>query len=535
MEFFLSTHHAMNNKDYNLDNYTNDELFEIFAIDEKKGSMINLKQLDTFMKKFLSKSNDEDMREFMQNAGKKVIKIYLTNLQDLTIQEMLSIFNISYPVSNIMNMEYEAKQIIEKKEGYVRIYLDNVLVTLIDKLATPEIKMTGQIETIEQSLYLDTRFRENVLFPANGTIFHLPEIKHVISLQLNYIEVPLCWKLFDKSKQNNFFLIDISSNKQDTSLQTYSIEHYKAIEVEDDVFSSLVDQSNDKLILDVMKEKLHDKIPAEFKNKLYLKNKGNKLYFESSGNKYIHIVFHDASSPKFAKVNINQTLGWKLGFRKTEAHLHSSDISKNFADAFVSLHPRTLFLQLDDYTSGSSEHPVILPISTHQDRHNDTFRDALNSIHNPDKPYGDNLKVKQFLKANEVFILDHIHIQTNKKKYIMLMRNEQYRDAGDLIFAVMDHYKQKHKSFHLHHKDTFAVIDLHKTPIDSLLAGQTLTEYYDDNDFTKMYTGVTLSKIRLSILDEHGDMVDFQGEDFKVQLKLKKNVQPNVVYSKYTK
>lgn len=520
----------MNDKDYNLDNYTNDELFEIFALDKKKDSMKNLKQLDTFMKTFLSKSNDDDMREFMQNAGKKVIKIYLTELKDFTIQDMLSIFNISYPVSNIMNMEHEAKQIIEKQEGYVRIYLDNVLTTLVDELATPEIKMTGQIETIEQSLYLDTRFRENVLAPSNGTLFHLPEIKHVTSLELNYIEVPLCWKLFDEEKQNNFFLVGISDNEHDTP---YSFENYKIIYVDDDVFSSLVD-SNDKLLLDAMISILQNKIQEDC---LYLKKQGNKLYFDSLGEKHIHIVFHDASSPKFAKVNINQTLGWKLGFRQTEAHLYSksSDISKIFADAFVSVHPRSLFLQLDDYTSGSSEHPVILPISNHQGRHNDTFRDALKNILDGNVSDENDLKVKQFLKANEGYILDHIHVQNYKKMYLMLVRTEKYRDAGDLVLADMNQYTQKHKSFNLHHKDTFAVIDLHKTPIDSLLAGQTLTEYYDDIDFTKMYTGVTLSKIRLSILDEQGELVDFEGEDFKVQLKLKKNVQPNLVYSKYTR
>ena len=135
--FFLSTHHAMKNKDYNIENYTNDELFEIFALDKKKDSLTNLKTLDVFMKNFLTTSNDEDMREFMQNAGQKVIKLYLTKLQDLNSHEMLSIFRMSSPVSNVMNKEYEAKQYIEKQEGYVRIYLENVLVALTDKLTTP--------------------------------------------------------------------------------------------------------------------------------------------------------------------------------------------------------------------------------------------------------------------------------------------------------------------------------------------------------------------------------------------------------------
>ena len=523
----------MNNKDYNLDNYTNDELFEIFELDKRKDSMTNLKTLDTFMKKFLSKSSDENMREFMQNAGKKVIKIYLTNLQDLNIQEMLSIFNISSPVSNVMNMEYEAMQYIEKNEGYVRIYLENVLNKLVEKLAIPEKYISGKAEIVEQSLYLDSRFRDNLLSPSNGTLFHLPEIKHVVSLQLNYIEVPLCWKLFDDSKQNNFFLIDISSNEiPDTD--SLSNKSYNTIKIDDDVFNNLVDPdpNQDKLIVEVMRKTLQTKINeySDLSGVLFLKKKGNKLHFDCSGTKYIHIVFHDVLSPTFSKISMNQTLGWKLGFRKTDTQLHGSDISSCFADAYVSLHTRSLFLQLDDYTSGSSEHPVVLPITTHQDRHNHTFRDSLKKLVD-DK--GSDLKIKQFLKTNDTYILDHIHVQTNKKMYTMLMRNDQYSDAGDLVLADMQQYTQNYKSFHLHHKDTFAVIDLHKTPIDSILAGQTLTEYYDENDFTKLYADVTLSKIRLSILDEQGEMVDFQGEDFKLQLKLKKYVQPNVIYSKY--
>ena len=525
----------MNNKDYNLDNYTNDELFEIFELDKRKDSMTNLKTLDTFMKKFLSKSSDENMREFMQNAGKKVIKIYLTNLQDLNIQEMLSIFNISSPVSNVMNMEYEAMQYIEKNEGYVRIYLENVLNKLVEKLAIPERNITGQLEIVEQSLYLDSRFRENLLSPSNGTIFHLPEIKHVVSLQLNYIEIPLCWKLFDANKQNNFFLIYTSHNNHDTNSQTHSYESYTTITIDDDDFNGLVDPDGDKLIVEVMRKTLQTKINEciDFSGILFLKKKGNKLHFDCSGNDdYIHIVFHDVLSPKFSKISMNQTLGWKLGFRKTDTQLHGSDISSCFADAYVSLHTRSLFLQLDDYTSGSSEHPVVLPITTHQDRHNHTFRDSLKKLVS-DHSQGSDLKIKQFLKTNDTYILDHIHVQTNKKMYTMMMRNEQYSDARDLVLADMQQYTQNYKSFHLHHKDTFAVIDLHKTPIDSILAGQTLTEYYDENNFTKMYAGVTLSKIRLSILDEQGEMVDFQGEDFKLQLKLKKYVQPNVIYSKY--
>jgi len=524
----------MNNKDYNLDNYTNDELFEIFELDKRKDSMTNLKTLDTFMKKFLSKSGDEKMREFMENAGKKVIKIYLTNLQDLNIQEMLSVFNISSPVSNVMNMEYEAMQYIEKNEGYVRIYLENVLNKLVEKLAIPEKYISGKAEIVEQSLYLDSRFRDNLLSSSNGTIFHLPEIKHVVSLQLNYIEIPLCWKLFDANKQNNFFLIDISDNKQGTNSQTYSYESYKKIKIDDDVFDNLVNPNQNKLIVEEMRKTLQNKINVfhDLSNNLFVKKKGNKLHFDLSGDKHIHIVFHDVLSPEFSKISMNQTLGWKLGFRQTNTQLHVSDISSCFADAYVSLHNRTFFLQLDDYTSGSSEHPVVLPITTHQDRHSHTFRDSLKNLVD-DTSYGSDSKIRQFLKTNDTYILDHIHVQTNKKMYKMLMRNEKYRDAGDLVLSDMQQYTQNYKSFHLHHKDTFAVIDLHKTPIDSLLAGQTLTEYYDDNDFTKMYAGVTLSKIRLSILDEQGELVDFQGEDFKLQLKLKKYAQPNVIYSKY--
>ena len=76
-------------------------------------------------------------------------------------------------------------------------------------------------------------------------------------------------------------------------------------------------------------------------------------------------------------------------------------------------------------------------------------------------------------------------------------------------------------------REPFAVIDLRGSPVDSILEKKYLSEYHEDFEFKKSYPGPSsISKLKISIYDEQGELIDFQGSDFKLQLKLVKRRQP---------
>ena len=535
----------MTKKDYNVDNYSESELFQLFGIDSKDTAIENLEKIDQFMKDFMTKNKEDNIHEFLQNAGSKILSNYISQAKSSSIRELVSLFQQNNQTILLENIKQHASYVIDTKEGYVKLYLENVFQILSEKIAQRQYEMTHENENefIEQFVYLDTRFRSNLLQSSNNSIFDIPETKEVVSLGLHNIEVPLTWKVFDDEKQNNFFLVSGSIPQEqltcDYRCNPRSYDDYDKFIIYDEDFGD----SSENTIAEMIKTKLNDKpIQNSDGDKITfnIDMSQNKLRIDPSGTSIVHIVFHDPFSERFSKVNMNQTLGWKLGFRKPEIEIPyiEEDPKKGIAETYVNIYPNSLYLQVDDFVTHSSEAPVILPTPKYtMTNHDLTYclqkyiqseeiqSIVIESIQSKESINVYLTKILDFVKNKKTININHDNAVL-KKEIENLLKSETKKP--EIVNMLLDEVQQSIQNKNIQRiREPFAVIDLRGSPFDSIVAGKYLSEYHEDFEFKKSYAGPSsISKMKISIYDEQGELLDFQGCDFKLQMKLVKRRQP---------
>ena len=122
----------MKETDYNLDHYTDEEIYRLFNIETKQNDMENLKNIDTYMIQFLNTPHTEELKRFLQSAGIRMLKQYIKRIDNMSIQTIMSIFNLVYPVTNIKNTQDNAVQIVDKQEGFMKLYFKTVFCIPLD-------------------------------------------------------------------------------------------------------------------------------------------------------------------------------------------------------------------------------------------------------------------------------------------------------------------------------------------------------------------------------------------------------------------
>jgi hypothetical protein len=510
--------------DYNIDNYSESELFKLFGVDSNYTAIENLEKVDQFMKDFIKRKKDENIQDFLQVAASKILSIYVTQANSSSIRELTTLFQQNNQTIFLENIKQHASYVIHTKEGYVKLYLEKVFQILTEKISQRQYEIVHKTEAefTEQFVYLDTRFRNNLSQSSNNSIFDIPETKQVVSLGLHNIEVPLTWKIFDETRQNNFILIGTKNDKQLCGYKCKPVNYdkYDKISINDD---NLNDSSGSAL-LDIIIREL--KLNSNGKHKLDLSynNYNNRVQIMNSSDKKIHIVFHDSFSEKFSKVNMNQTLGWKLGFRVSDVVLSTNSDSLESqisAQTYVNMYSNSLYLQVDDFVTHSSEAPVILPVPKYTMKNSDLtycLQKKINTLSGEDLT-----NVVEFIEDNKDTSHDNPVFQ--KKIQNLLQTIGKTPDVAKLLLDDIQTSIQNKNIQRI--REPFAVIDLRGSPIDSIQSGKYLSEYHEDFMFKKSYVGPTsISKIKINIYDEQGELIDFQGCDFKLQMKLVKRRQP---------
>jgi hypothetical protein len=540
-----------------IEKYSDAELFSLFDIDyrqSKSNPIQTLRKIDDFMKSFLQSTKNTQMKTFMEDAGKRILYSYILLLEDSELNVLFSIFSITESVYNAYDAKQKATQMIQQEEGFVKLYLENAMNIMIHKVKSilTSSNNTSDVKSIEQFMYLDTRFRKNLNLPANGTVFDLPDLKLTHFIGLHHIEIPLSWKVFDHEKQNNYFFIGVRT-KLDLCGYNYDIPNYidstKYIKIEFNDIDFWDATTNDSM-LNVITEKINKNTKHQFSSYfLDCRNEYNKIQFNiivrlidstshathfDTRNSSIHIVFHDPKSTEFSKVNRNHTLGWKLGFRVADIYLDSGN---NIATAttFYSFTKNTLFLQLDDFTNGSTESPIILPdIPNTVNTENNIFSKYI--ISQVDQLTSQSVE-KQIQHVIDTNNNDHLKNNLYNQVHNVKRNTDLSEITNQSTQIIMDniHNSLYNRNIHDHSyiQEPFGIISVEQSPLKSLQNGQVITENSNELEFRKVYTEpVTLSKLKITIVDEQGIPVDFQGEDFRLQLKIKKRTHTNSVSMK---
>jgi hypothetical protein len=233
----------MNNIELNINNYSYNELLNIYKINDSYNEQKYKKKIEDTFEKVKINFPKEIVK--LYNQSKKLIYIiYKAINQNIINDDKEEINEFMYKVKNIENFEnYSEKELIEKiTDKAINAYnksihnisllnepypntnkfipglnnhnnTNNITNTFPNTVAPGELNPVKRI-TLNQNLNLNSCFRHNY-YQTNPCdfLYIIPiEIKNVLALRVISVEIPNAWYLFSHIQKNNIFKIEIKTN-----------------------------------------------------------------------------------------------------------------------------------------------------------------------------------------------------------------------------------------------------------------------------------------------------------------------------------
>ena len=324
------------NFDLNIENYTRDELIEMFELPQNfDRNIIDIKEAklkDSIINnKEINKETQVKTLNFLMKAKTIILNDSKPQKNGTFQQKIEDFYNSSYELktSKIENPEEHMVQIRPEKP-----YLSSFPSEFFPGVINPLKK-----RTIKKNLNVDTKFRENYYTTsASNFNFGLPiSISDVLQMQLASIELPTTFYVISKQYGNNFFSITVNSS---TTVINIPDGNYDQL--------TIMDAINNQLTL----------AGAPFSSVVFTINLTNGTtgsgqtlvgFSDLSGNTVLEINFQ---ADRFGISDRNTPLplkfGWTLGFRNGIYSGNLNYVSEGLVDITG---PKYLFLVVDDYNN----------------------------------------------------------------------------------------------------------------------------------------------------------------------------------------
>ena len=326
----------MNNFDFNINNYSTQELESILELNFPYSN----EDVKMRREKLYNSVCKNDLTPTMKNN----FNIFLNNVQD-----KLSKTNNTFKEQKNVLINNNDNYIIEKSENLKDAYSksrNDVGITQFMK-APPGIINPIKFKTINRTLNVDTRFRSNY-DSTNSTEINLTlpyTFKEVISMCVSSFQMPLTFFAVNEKLENNTFTIyyDYSTvTGEYGSSDVITIPYGNYITPNSNIFGTL--------ITDTVNEQLSD---ASFVLSYSIDHKTNKSSFtqDLSVNSVVQqykIVFNDSEDNK--KTTAMQTFGWMLGFRENTYESISGESIESEGVCYIN-YPNYIYLCIDDYNN----------------------------------------------------------------------------------------------------------------------------------------------------------------------------------------
>jgi hypothetical protein len=327
------------NFDLNVENYTRDELIEMFELpnkfdkniidikeDQLKNSIINNKEIN--------KETQINTMNFLIKAKNIILNENQNQNKNGTMQKKLEEFyNSSYELkpSNLENKEEHMVQIRPEKP-----YLSSFPSEFFPGVINPLKK-----RTVKKNLNIDTRFRENYYTsPSTNFNFNLPiNMNDVVQMQLAAIELPTTYYVVSKQYGNNFFTITVNSI---TTVINIADGNYDQ--------RTIIDVINNQLLLAGSPFNQVNFVVNLVTNSL-ISGSGQIIvgFSDLSGNTSLELNFQaDKNGNYDANTPLPLKFGWFLGFRNGIYVNNLNYVSEGVLDITG---PKYFFLVVDDYNN----------------------------------------------------------------------------------------------------------------------------------------------------------------------------------------
>ena len=327
--------------DLNINNYTRDELIEMFELpsnfDKNILEMKESKLRESIVNnKEINKDTQSKTLDFLIKAKKQILNTL--QKESGALQEKLdTIYNINRDLgpSNLSKLENKQYQIQERPVyPYVFTSAEDTITGIINPLAK---------STITKNLNIDSRFRDNY-FNSSSTNFNfkLPaNFNNVVKMELAAIELPTSYYVISKQYGNNFFSITVNSSTTTISIPDGNYDT-----------TTIIDAINNQLSL----------AGTPFDEVNFMANLTDGItgtgqamvgFIDISANTVLELNFQ---ADRFGVNDHNTPLplkfGWLLGFRNGIYVNNLNYVSEGLIDVNGS---RYLFLVIDDYNNNVNQ------------------------------------------------------------------------------------------------------------------------------------------------------------------------------------
>ena len=321
--------------DLNIENYTTDELIQIFDLPSQfDENIVEIKEgrlKDSIIKnKEINKETKEKTLKFIIKAKNIILNNNQTNSKTSLQKKIEDFYNSSY--------ELKTSTLEDPQEHMVQVRPEKPYLSSYPSEFFPGVINPIKKRTIKKNLNIDSRFRDNY-FTSSSTNYNinLPmNINNVLQMQLAAIELPTTYYCISKQYGNNFFTINVN----DLGNKVINIP------------SGNYDQNTIMNAINNQLSYLH----APYNQVLFKINLTNGItgtaetmvgFTDISGNTSITLDFQaDKNGVDDRGTPLPLKFGWILGFRNGIYVNNLNYVSEGVVDITG---PKYLFLVIDDY------------------------------------------------------------------------------------------------------------------------------------------------------------------------------------------
>lgn len=510
--------------DYNIDNYSIDELFQLINIDPANAEENEIMEKTNDLIQRFSQTNDANLVTFFQQMQNKLSEFVQDedddeNQDDDDDDENENIVEKDDQADEWLENQFlpqpnkiQQEKITDRDQQVGFFEENNNIVMGRNRLGIQE---TTNIPVAQGSLNpnlknvitrivsLDSQFRENI-FPftnnpngvsssSNYTCLLNDPLTNTIGLELYSVEIPNSWYLIDQYNSNNFFVIQMAGEGD-------NLLEYEII-IKDGNYNeaNLIEEINNK-IQETAKE-----LDIELNLVFTYDPLSGKTTMQNNMNQDLTIIFYSpfnfASSMKNCenKIKVNYNLGWIIGYRGNNQTTENNSMfyiltpnqvqeSESMVDVYG---PRYFLIMLDDFNQNHINKGLV-SIS------------LLNSNKSLPNYYSADLN-SECVDGQEIFTQNGPRRLTQAQLYSM----------NQIINDVNTH--TQNRTYAATTTDVFAILPLKK---GNLTSGAPYVEFGGSLQKNKRtYFGpVNIQNFKVRLVDDKGYTVNLHGMDWSFSI-----------------
>jgi hypothetical protein len=327
------------NFDLDINNYTKDELIEMFELPTNfDKNIVEIKEVKL-------RDNILNNRQITKDTQIQTIN-FLTKAKNIILNDQKQQNSLQEKIEDFYNSSYELKssKLEDPAEHMTQIRSDKPYLSSFPSEFFPGVINPLKKRTIRKNLNIDTRFRDNY-YANSSTNFNMAlptNFNDVVQLQLTSIELPTTFYAISKQYGNNYFTISVDDGTSVSST---------VINIPDGNYTQ-------QTVMEIINTQLFN-AGLPFKNILFIINltgthtgSGQTIVGPTpDGSSIVNIELNfqlDRSGIEDKNTPLPLKLGWILGFRNGLYVGNTNYVSEGVVDTTG---PRYLYLVVDDYNT----------------------------------------------------------------------------------------------------------------------------------------------------------------------------------------